>query len=184
MKLVRSVVIFLALLAGAGAAFGQANEERDKGIELYRSGQFAEAIVVLEKLVDEGQADQPAGLYLAAAYVQTGETKKADGLLGKLSSLNRPTGQLGYATKIKYIKKTVPRFGEAARRTLSAGTIRVLVEFKRDGTIGFVFPFAATSDKLISGAIEAAKDVEFEPAIMNGAPVNVVNVLEYRFTRY
>ncbi len=57
------------------------------------------------------------------------------------------------------------------------------VEFKEDGSVGFVFPFMASSEKLIDGANAAAKATKFKPAVLNGRPVTVVMIIDYSFAR-
>lgn len=180
MLIIVSLLVFLV----SSAAMAQAVTERDQGIELYRSGQFAESIAILEKLVASGEADHPSGLYLGAAYVQTGKKKEAVHILSGLRDLKPPMAQLGYESKLVVTSKPQPRFGPVALRSLTAGSIKVLVEFKADGSVGFVFPFEMTSDLLIDGATRAAKSIVFEPAVIAGKPVNSVNVIEYKVARY
>jgi tetratricopeptide (TPR) repeat protein len=184
MRLTKQIILSAAFMILSATAFGQVNPDRDNGILLYHGGLYSESIIILEKLVANGKADYSAGLYLGAGYVQTGKYKEARDILNKLRTLKMPESPLGYETKLKVLRKPQPVFGEAAKQSMSNGSIRVLVEFKQDGKIGFVFPFAFTSDKLIDGAITASKGVTFEPAVINGKHVNTVNILEYRFTRY
>lgn len=178
----RLVTLAFLVVVLSTAAFGQS--DRDKGIEQYRAGNFARSIELLEPLLATGDADYTTGMYLAASYVHSGNRDQARSVLSKLNSFKAPLAPLGYDSKIKYVTNPKPYFGEAARRTVSQGSIKVLVEFKHDGTIGFVLPFGATSDTLTEGAITAAKSVVFEPATINGKPVNVINILQYRFARY
>ena len=180
----RYIVISVAIMLLHAAAFGQSTSGRDKGIELYRSGKYAEAGVVLEKLLTEQKSDAPAVMYLAAAYVRTGEHDRAVSTLKELKNLRAAPTPLSYEKKIKYLVKPQPQFSPAGRPLGMSGSIKVLAEFKADGTVGFVFPYAMTSPKLIEGAVNAAKGIKFEPAVAGGKAVDVVTLLEYTISSY
>ena len=69
-------------------------------------------------------------------------------------------------------------------RTTFTGEIKIAVEFRADGKLGFVFPFQTLQHGLTQNAVGAASSITFEPAIKNGKPVSVVSVITYGFSIY
>jgi hypothetical protein len=63
----------------------------------------------------------------------------------------------------------------------ASGRILVAVEFRSDGKIGFTFALAPSMNDLVSPSLEAARAIEFEPAVKNGKPVTVINLVEYGY---
>lgn len=186
MKLTKLLIISLAFVLFQSAAFAQEASERDKGIDLYRAGQFVEAIVILEKLVSDGRADMPTAHYLAGAYVHTDRKADAKKLLEREKDFKWPgtgTGSLDYDKNRKMTRMPRPDFGDPGNRARS-GRITLLVEFKKDGKIGFVFPFKKTASILEPGAIQAAKQILFEPSEIGGEKVTTVGLIEYSYESY
>jgi hypothetical protein len=81
-----------------------------------------------------------------------------------------------------------PYSGEARARQLE-GWIRLRVTFLDSGTIGDIF-YVNESDPeknlskygLLKNCYEAAKKVEFQPAIKDGKPVTTTKVLQFNFS--
>ena len=180
MKFVFRCAIILSIFLVASAVSAQ-QTDRDSGIDLYREGKFKEAIALLEKCVAADETDRAAWIYLGGAYVHTGESAKAVTAFSKSSV--RPTGaQPKYDSSVKITYKPRATYSETGRRNLSSGTVRVFVEFRADGKIGFVFPLPSTVDpSLVQQSILAARGIKFEPAVKDGKPVTVINVTEYGF---
>src|SRR6185503_20138641 len=174
----RNAILVMFLLAGT--AFAQ-QTERDRGIDLYREGKFADAISVLEKSVAADESDRAAWLYLAGAYIHTDEKSKAMKAFDK--SRVRPTApQPKYDKSVKVTYKPHPTYTDQARKRMSSGTVRIAVEFRADGTIGFAFPLQTLVDpELVQQSVNAAKGIRFEPAMKNGEVVTVINLVEYGF---
>lgn len=165
------------------AGFASAQEtDRDRGIDLYREGKFGEAIEMLEKAVATNESDRAAWIFLGGAYVRTGEDSKAAAAF-KRSSI-RPNGpQPKYEKSVKITFKPRAKYTEQARRHMSSGTVRIAVEFRSDGTIGFVFPLSTSLDTdLVRQSVDAAKGTRFEPAMIDGKAVTVINFAEYGFS--
>lgn len=171
----------LFLLAFSASAFAQA--ERDKGIESYRRGEYSKAIEIFEKLRSTGEADYPAAIYLGAAYVKTGDKGRAIDIFGKSDTFKAPNPPIVYQRKFKLIEKPYAYFSDAAKGNDRSGRVRLAIELKYDGTIGFIFPFATSSEKLVEGAIQAAKAVKFQSPILDDKPVTMIIVLDYSFER-
>jgi hypothetical protein len=179
MKYLARFTTLLALFLFAGATGAQVSD-RDQGIDLYREGKFADAIEVLEKRVASNEGDRAAWLYLGGAYVHADDEVKARNAFGKFR-MKPTTPQPKYDSSVKITSKPRPRYSEEARRNMSSGTVTVAIEFRSDGTIGFVFPIQPLPRDLIGPALDAAKGIRFEPAIKSGKPVTVINFAEYGF---
>lgn len=177
MKLLNFLLVFAALSVGS-----YAQTERDNGIELFRTGEYAKAIDVFERLRKDGSLDYASASYLGACYVKTDETKKAIDIFNNLPVPKPGTAPMVYDKKIKITKKPQARLDGDLVRTEGSGKVRLAVELRHDGQIGFIFPFATTSKKLTEAATEAAKGVRFEPAIQGGKQVTVVLVFDYNFS--
>jgi hypothetical protein len=179
MKHLAAFTTLLVLFFSAGTLSAQVSD-RDQGIQLYRDGKFTEAIGILERSVGADKTDRAAWLYLAGAYVHTGDKAKAAQAFEK-SRVRTTTPQPKYDSSVKITHKPAANYTEAARRKMQSGTIRVAVEFRADGTIGFAFPLRTDLTDLVEVAVEAAKGIRFEPAMDEGKPVTVINFAEYGF---
>ncbi len=111
-------------------------------------------------------------------------------LLICLSSIHAQTqGQAQDTTEpIKLSSKPPAIYTLKARKNKVEGTVRLRVSFLASGEIGDVTYVSETSQKkkltkygLVEQAIEAAKQIKFEPARRNGQPVSVVKTVEYSF---
>ena len=170
---------FVTILLLAGAATAQ-QSQRDQGIDLYREGKFDKAIDLLASAAAADKKDRIAWTYLGACYVHTkdyGQAQKAFGNTNIIQKENLPV----YDKPFKITNRPRASYTEEGRRNNSSGTIKVEVELKADGKIGFVFPLQNFINDLEPSAIDAAKRIRFEPAIKNGVPVTVVTVFEYSF---
>lgn len=177
---VRFVITIVAVLLMASVADAQ-QTDRDRGIELYRVAKFPEAVALLENAVAADEKDRAAWMFLAGALVHTGKTDQAAEAFAK--SNVRPTGaQPTYDRTVRITHKPRAAYTEDARRKMSSGKVRVAVEFRADGTIGFVFALPTTLDAgLVRQSVEAARGMKFEPAMKDGKPVTTINYAEYAF---
>lgn len=174
------VVLSLAVFCLAFSAEAQQGE-RDEGITLYQQSKFDDAAEILEVAVTENKKDDEAWLYLGASYVQLGKRKEARRAFQKAKT--RQTSQL-YETPLKIISKKPARYTDEARTNMVTGQIRIAVEFRGDGSIGFIFPFETLPYGLTESAIAAVKLIRFEPALRNGNAVTVISILDYGFNIY
>lgn len=164
-------------------AFAQEQTDRDKGIDLYRQGEYEKAVEHLQNRVKAEEKDRLAWVYLGASYVKLKKEKeavKAFGKTGSIYSEKIPT----YDKKLKITSKTPVTYTQAARNNGITGKIKLAIEFGADGKIGFVFPFTTLPDGLTENAVKAAKEIKFEPAEKNGKRITVVTVVMYSFDIY
>lgn len=79
------------------------------------------------------------------------------------------------------LAKPTPGYTEEARRANVSGIVRLRVVLGADGNVRHVLVLRRLSHGLTEKAIEAARQVRFNPATLDGQPVSQYVVLEYGF---
>ena len=85
---------------------------------------------------------------------------------------------------VQIISKPRANYSSQARANQTQGTVKLRVDFQANGQIGDVTPVNYLPDGLTEEAIEAAKQIKFKPAAVNGEPISVTKQVEYSFTIY
>ncbi len=92
---------------------------------------------------------------------------------------------------IKILSKPSPRYTDEARQKNVSGWIQLRIDFKANGDIGEIIYVKESSKKkkltrygLVAQAIEAAKKIKFEPALLNGQPTGASAMVKYNFLLY
>lgn len=160
-----------------------AQTDGEKAIEMYRSGDYQTAITLLEDLHKSGKADRSSAMYLGAAYVQVGEKNKASAVFKNLPKTSSLTS-IAYDKEVKFTKRPIAKFSEYVAENERTGFIRLAIELKNDGSVGFVFPFMGTSKNFIKPGVDAAKAIKFKPAELNGRAVTVVIMMDYKYNMH
>lgn len=88
------------------------------------------------------------------------------------------------AVSVRITNKPFPSYTDSARANRTNGTIRLWTLFLSNGRIGLVVPLNRLPDGLTESALNAAKDIRFEPATRDGKAVSVVKQIEYSFTTF
>ncbi len=88
MRLVKAFSVLLGIILLTVSGFGQ-QSKRDEGIDLYRAGNFAEALSRLTEATAEDRTDYQAWLYLAAAYKHLGKEKEATKAFDRALTIKR-----------------------------------------------------------------------------------------------
>ncbi len=171
---------FLLLLT----TFSFAQIEREKGIELYESGDYKAAAEILQKAVETDETDGEAWRFLGMAFANTNDKKQARKAFEKAVDFHDKDLNKNYDIPVEITSRSYPRYTETARRNNVSGRIKLAVEFRHDGQIGFIFPLTQLSDGLTENAAEAARNIKFNPAIRNGKTVTVIKFIEYSYTIY
>jgi tetratricopeptide (TPR) repeat protein len=179
----RSAIFIILLLYLSIATVAQTSSDRERGIELYRVGDFAKSAETLRSVVENNKKDKLAWLYLGATLLKLGNEKEATKAF-RSSGFTFKDSDGSLDKKLNITHKGPAPYANLARENNISGTIKVAIEFREDGKIGFVFPFTTLPYGLTENAIAAAKEISFEPAEKNGKPVSVVTVLTYSFTIY
>lgn len=99
MKILYKITLFAVLLFSASAGFAQQETEREKGVGLYRKGDYKESVKVLEKVVKSAPDDAEARTILGLAQIKLGKLKDAVKMLDKSLELNpnQPDARKAYA---------------------------------------------------------------------------------------
>lgn len=162
-----------------------AQSETEKGIELYRNGNFSQAIVVLDGAVKTDKKDRKAWTYLGASYFKSGNRKETANAFEKAASISVPKESLDEIKDALVIKeKPRPSYTDAARQNLTQGIVKIAVEFGQDGKLKFAYIIKGLPNGLTENCIEVLKKIKFEPGRKDGKPVSVVYIIEYSFAIY
>ncbi|HUR97697.1 MAG TPA: TonB family protein [Pyrinomonadaceae bacterium] len=86
------------------------------------------------------------------------------------------------AAKITYQPKAT--YTDTARSNNVQGAVRLKITLLASGQVGAIVPVTRLPDGLTEKAIAAAKQIRFEPKMVNGVPVSVIVTREYTFTIY
>jgi TonB family protein len=84
----------------------------------------------------------------------------------------------------RILSKPQPGYTEQARENLASGTIRLSIVLATSGKVIKVRPLGQLPDGLTEAAIEAARRIQFDPAIKDGKPVSQYQLVEYHFNIY
>ena len=181
MRFARLVTFVFVVMSVTSAIAQEQQSDRDRGIDLYREGKFTEAIAALEAAVAANESDRAAWKYLGGAYANTDQEGKASKAFSRMNSTKQVGRPPRYDKSVKVTWKPRPGYTDEARRNRSSGTIRVVVEFRADGKVGFAFAIPTLTQDLIPPSIQAARQIKFEPAVKDGRPITVINIVEYGY---
>jgi TonB family protein len=73
------------------------------------------------------------------------------------------------------------KYPDTAAVAKAKGEVRLRLVLAADGTVKYIFPMKALKHGLTEAAIEAAKQIKFEPGIRNGRPASQFFTLSYVF---
>ncbi|MEK7725461.1 MAG: energy transducer TonB [Acidobacteriota bacterium] len=90
-----------------------------------------------------------------------------------------------YGTPVKIIHKPRANYQSQEKGTICAqGTVTLRVQFLDTGEIGKIAVVIGLPDGFNECAIEAAKKINFKPAMKDGKSVTVFKMVQYNFTFY
>jgi len=122
--------------------------------------------------VDPAFTEQLAALkWFADFYRRAERSNTSDG--------SEPSAGAGNGLKV--LKKEPPSYSREAKDQGVSGTVRLLVAFRSNGTIGPILVLKGLGHGLTEKAIEAARRIKFKPTIVNGVPVDAVRQVEFTF---
>jgi TonB family protein len=87
-------------------------------------------------------------------------------------------------TPIKILQKVQAKYTDYARQSNISGTVTLYVLFAASGKISHIIVLKRLGYGLDEQAINAARQIKFEPATENGKPISVVKMVAYSFTIY
>ena len=95
-----------------------------------------------------------------------------------------PKTPSGKSLKLRILSKAKPSYTDFARFYQISGTVILRVTFLKEGKIGSISAVTTLPFGLTERAIEAARQIRFEPATTDGSAVSVVKLVEYTFMIY
>jgi TonB family protein len=95
-----------------------------------------------------------------------------------------PVRKSGENKDIVITSKPAAAYTTKAREANVQGKVLLRVTFQADGNIGSISVVSGLSHGLTEKAIEAARQIRFEPAVKNGASSTVIKLMEYNFSIY
>lgn len=140
---------------------------------------FVEAADYLQKFIDLSPADEDISVWknqleTLKVYSETAETPQHRSVyLGS-----------EVETKVRILQKPEPAYTERARNTGLIGTVILRAVFAADGSIKHILVLRSLPLGLTQQAIEAAKKIRFEPAMVGGKKVSTILQVEYNFNLY
>ena len=87
-------------------------------------------------------------------------------------------------TKVRLLSKPEPAYTTKAKQELITGTVILRCVFTADGAVKHFLVVQSLPDGLTEAAIDAAKQIKFVPATLDGKPVSMFMQLEYNFNLY
>lgn len=182
MKTFYKTTLFCAFLFFASNLFAQT--AREKGMELYESGDYKAAIEILQQIVTNDENDGEAWRFLAMALAKNGDKKQASKAFDRAEDFRDEDLNKIYDSPVKITSKRFPRYTEIARRNKVSGSVKLAVEFRSDGKLGLIFPLNELPDGLTDSAVKAASGIKFQPAVRNGKAATVIKFVEYQFSLF
>jgi TonB family protein len=97
---------------------------------------------------------------------------------------DNPAEVIKYSRSLIILRKPQTRYTDSARQEGVQGTIRLRIVFRADGQIGDITVLHKLGGGLTESAIDAARQIKFLPAEIDGKAVDVTKTIEYSFTIY
>lgn len=88
------------------------------------------------------------------------------------------------SSAMKILVKPKPAYTDEARQNNVQGKVVLRVVFLASGNIGLVEPISGLPNGLTEQAVDAAKRIRFEPAIVHGKAASTIKTMEYSFAIY
>lgn len=180
-RMYRSLVVVVSILSFAGSITAQA-VERDRGIELYRAGSFAEASSSLAKAVEADKGDKLAWMYLGASLHREGKSAEAIKAFDK--AVGSKTFDADCESSFKFTKRIRPTYTDQARENGEIGTVWAAVEYLPDGQYGFIVPVKKLRFGLTENALGAIRRTTFTPGTKDGKSMPCVRMVYSTFSIY
>ena len=83
--------------------------------------------------------------------------------------------------KARVLETPEAMYTNAAKVNRTRGTVRLRMVLAADGTVKHIFPIKSLDDGLTEAAVDAARQIKFEPAIRNGEPASQFVTFVYEF---
>lgn len=157
-----------------------AQSKRDEGLAFYLSGDFEKASLSFSEAKELDKKDYISWMYLGASLHKFGKPNKAVNAFQK-GKVRKKDDLSGSEYRAEITERPRPRYTDQARQSGTSGIVRLAVELKADGTIGFVVPIQALPNGLTEQSIAAARSIKFKPPLKENKPLDTVELIEYLF---
>lgn len=114
--------------------------------------------------------------------LQTIKLYARDALLPEKERLGTPSSEV--EKRIKITRKPEPGYTEKAKAASVNGSVTLRLLFTSDGKVKHVLALNDLGFGLTEKAVQAARQIRFEPAIKNGVPVSTFAQVNYAFSIY
>src|SRR5438067_5436798 len=81
----------------------------------------------------------------------------------------------------RLLESPAAQYPDGAMKAKAKGEVRLRLVLASDGTVKYIFPMKPLKYGLTEAAIEAAKQIKFQPAIRDGKPASQFLTLSYEF---
>lgn len=87
-------------------------------------------------------------------------------------------------TKAQFHHRPIPNMPEKGREAMAKGRVVLLGVLDKDGTVRHLMILEPMGYGITEACLEAARGIEFTPAIKDGQPVSTLFQMEYNFNMY
>lgn len=169
-------ILFVFLFIGSTLA----QSKRAEGIALYQSNEFERASQSLIEATKLDKKDTIAWMYLGASFLKMGKGKDAFKSFQK-GQVRKKDELSGNEFRAEITERPRPRYTDLAKENSTAGVVRLAVELKADGKVGFVVVIQSLPYGLTEQSIAAAKAIKFKPLLKDNKPVTTIELIENLF---
>lgn len=149
-----------------------------KSFAHYGLQQYPEAVASLEQFLARAPDDMDAETW-------RGQLEELRGQINQPSGSGPPIFSGKEVTqKARILSKSEPQYTEAARKAGVTGTVALRATFSANGQVEHILVLKALGYGLTTQAVNAARGVQFEPAIKDSRPVSTNIQFEYNFNLF
>jgi TonB family protein len=149
-----------------------------KSFAHYGLQQYTEAMASLEQFLASAPDDMDADTW-------RGQLQELRGQIYQPSSPGTPIfSPKEVMQKARVLQKPEPQYTEAARKAGVTGTVALRATFSANGQVEHILVLKALGYGLTTQAVQAARRVEFNPAMKDGRPVSTYVQFEYNFNLF
>jgi TonB family protein len=153
-----------------------------KSFAHFRLKQYSEAAISLEGFLAINADDVDAATWRAQLEEMRERAEKA--ITTQPATETTILSGKAVSQRARVLAKPEPQYTEAARKAGVEGTVVLRGIFASDGELKHIFVVQALGYGLTTRAINAARQIKFEPALKDDRPVSMYIQLEYNFHLY
>jgi tetratricopeptide (TPR) repeat protein len=174
-------LIFNLILIFSLTVFNQT--KTNEGIEFYLNGEYENAVESILTTLETDKQNQILWRYLGMSFARLQNDSLAVKAFEKADTLFVNTSA-NDGERIKLISRPIASYTKKARQKYVQGSVKLAVEFGKNGKIAFIYPYKKLPDGMTESVISAVQKFEFEPATRNGKPITTIQIIEYKFSLF